>query len=150
MKKEGIAVEWNLEEALAYYQKQGAPGDQIACVNLLKEIQTEQGSIPRWMISRAAAEWNTKESLLLALVRRIPSLRLSDSHLLEVCAGPNCGKRTEIADFVEKTYGKNPAGFTFRYCGCMRQCGKGPNLRWNGKVYNGADEALIRKLVEEL
>ena len=148
MKKEGIAVEWNLEEALQYYKKQGAPGDQIACVNLLKEIQKEQGSIPGWMISQAAAAWNTKESLLLALVRRIPSLRLSDSHLLEVCAGPNCGKRTEIADFVEKTYGKKPAGFTFRYCGCMRQCANGPNIRWDGKVYNAATPELVKKLIE--
>ena len=63
-------MEWNLEEALAYYQKQGAPADQLACVNLLKEIQQEQGSIPGWMIARAAEVWNTKESLLLALVRR--------------------------------------------------------------------------------
>ena len=148
MKKEGIAVEWNLEEALQYYKKQGAPGDQIACVNLLKEIQKEQGSIPGWMISQAAAVWNTKESLLLALVRRIPSLRLSDSHLLEVCAGPNCSKRTEIADFVEKTYGKNPADFTFRYCGCMRQCAKGPNIRWDGKIYNAATPELVKKLIE--
>ena len=148
MKKEGIAVEWNLEEALQYYKKQGAPADQLACVNLLKEIQQEQGSIPGWMVTRAAEVWNTKESLLLALVRRIPSLRLSDSHLLEVCAGPNCGKRTEIADFVEKTYGKNPAGFTFRYCGCMRQCAKGPNIRWDGKVYNAATPELVKKLIE--
>jgi len=27
-------------------------------------------------------------------------------------------------------------------------CGKGPNLKWDGTLYNGADEALIRKLVE--
>lgn len=141
-------MEWNLDEALQYYKKQGAPRDQTACVNLLKEIQQEQGSIPGWMIRRAAEEWNTKESLLLALVRRIPSLRLMDSHILEVCSGPNCGKRTEIADFVEKTYGKNPKDFTFRFCGCMRQCGKGPNIRWDGKVYNAATPELVKKLIE--
>ena len=141
-------MEWVLDEALAYYQKQGAPGDQLACVNLLKEIQKEQGSIPHWTIARAAEVWSTKESLLLALVRRIPSLRLSDSHLLEVCAGPNCGRRTEIADFVEKTYGKNPKGFTFRYCNCMRQCGKGPNIRWDGKVFHNATPELVKKLIE--
>ena len=141
-------MEWNLEEALEYYKRQGAPGDQNACVNLLKEIQQEKGGIPMWMITRAAEVLGARESLFLALVRRIPSLRLSDSHLLEVCAGPNCGKRTEIADFVEKTYGKNPAGFTFRYCGCMRQCAKGPNIRWDGKVYNAATPELVKKLIE--
>lgn len=148
IEKEAIAVEWNLEEALAFYKKQGAPADQTACVNLLKEIQQEQGGIPGWMISRAAEAWNTKESLLLALVRRIPSLRLADTHLLEICAGPNCGKRTEIADFVEKNYGKNPKSFTFCFCGCMRQCGKGPNIRWDGKLYNAATPELVKKLIE--
>ena len=148
IEKGGMVVKWNLDEALEYYSRQGAPGDQAACVNLLKEIQKEQGSIPGWMISRAAEAWNIKESLLLALVRRIPSLRLSDSHLLEVCSGPNCGKRTEIADFVEKTYGKNPTGFTFRYCNCMRQCAKGPNIRWDGKVFHNATIELVKELIE--
>ena len=144
-----MVVEWNLEEALEYYKRQGAPGDQTACLNLLKEIQKEKGGIPEWMIRRAAEVWNTKEGLLLALVRRIPSLRLSDSHVLEVCSGPNCGKRTEIADFVEKTYGTNPKDFTFRFCNCMRQCGKGPNIRWDGKIYNAATPELVKKLIEE-
>lgn len=142
-------MDWNLEEALTYYKSQGAPTDQLACVNFLKEVQQEQGGIPGWMLRRAAEVWGTKESLLLALVRRIPSLRLSDSHLLEICAGPNCGKRTELADFVEKTYGKKPTGFTLRYCGCMRQCGKGPNIRWDGKLYNAATPELIKALIED-
>ena len=141
-------MEWDFNEALEYYKRQGAPGDQIACVNLLKEIQKELGSIPGWMIAQAAEAWNTKEGLLLALVRRIPSLRLMDSHTLEICAGPNCGKRTQLADFVEKTYSKNPKEFTFRFCGCMRQCGKGPNLRFDGKLYNGADEQLLASLMD--
>ena len=141
-------MEWNLNEALQYYQKQGAPGDQTACLNLLKEIQREQGSIPRWMLAQAAEVWNTKEGLLLALVRRIPSLRLQDSHVLEVCSGPNCGKRTEIADFVEKTYGRKPKDFDFRFCNCMRQCGKGPNIRWDGTVYHAATPELVKKLIE--
>lgn len=141
-------MEWNLDEALQYYKKQGAPADQTACIQLLKEIQQEQGGIPGWMVTQAAQVWGTKESLLLALVQRIPSLRLLDSHLLEVCAGPNCGKRTEIADFIEKTYGAKPKDFDFRYCQCMRQCGKGPNIRWDGKIYNAATPELVKRLIE--
>ena len=143
-----IVMLWNLQEAIEYYRKQGAPADQMACINLLKEIQQENGGIPGWMITRAAAAWNIKESLLLALVRRIPSLRLVDSHILEICAGPNCGKRTEIADFVEKIYGKKPKEFAWRFCGCMRQCGKGPNIRWDGKLYNAATPELVKQLIE--
>jgi len=140
---------WELQEALEYYAKQGAPGDQSALVSLLKEIQQEQGgSIPRSVLPPIAAAYQVKETYLQAVIRRIPSLRLSDSHLLELCGGPNCSKRAALAAFVEKTYGKNPKGFAVKYVPCMRMCGKGPNLKWDGTLYNGADEALIRKLVE--
>ena len=76
-------------------------------------------------------------------------LRLGQTHVLEICGGPNCSKRAKLAAFVESTYGTKPQQFTLRYTGCMRMCGKGPNLKWDGKVYNGADEALIRRLVEQ-
>jgi NADH:ubiquinone oxidoreductase subunit E len=90
-----------------------------------------------------------KETFLQAIIRRIPSLRLDGTHCLELCGGPNCSKRAALADFVEKTWGKAPKSFRLRYVPCMRMCGKGPNLRWDGKVYNGADEALVRKLIRE-
>jgi hypothetical protein len=32
----------------------------------------------------------------------------------------------------------------------MRQCGKGPNLRFDGTLYNGADETLLAKLMKEI
>ena len=141
---------WNIEEAVGYYRGQGAPGDQTAVVNLLREIQSENGgAIPRDALNRTAEELGVKEGFLLAFVKRIPSLRLSDAHVLEICAGPNCPKRKDLAGFVEKTWGKNPKGVTVRYAPCMRQCGKGPNIRWDGKLYNNADEALLRRLFEE-
>ena len=143
-------MSWNLDEALTYYKKQGAPGDQSALVSLLKEIQLEQGGgIPKGMLPEIARQYAVKETYLLAVIKRIPSLRLLDSHLLELCGGPNCSKRAALAVFVEKTYGKNPKGFSVKYVPCMRMCGKGPNLKWDGKLYHGADEALIRKLIEE-
>ena len=141
---------WNLEEAVAYYQKQGAPGDQSALVSLLREVQSEQGGgIPKGLLPGMAQMLNTKESYLLAVIKRIPSLRIADTHILELCGGPNCSKRAALAAFVEKTYGSNPNGFEVRYVPCMRMCGKGPNIRWDGKLYNGADEALIRRLIGE-
>jgi NADH:ubiquinone oxidoreductase subunit E len=32
----------------------------------------------------------------------------------------------------------------------MRQCGKGPNLRFDGKLYHGADAKLLEQLMAEL
>lgn len=141
---------WDFEEALTFYHKQGAPNEQTALVSLLKEIQQKnENGIPHWAITRIAQNYSVKESYLLAVIKRIPSLRLTNTHCLEICGGVNCSKRASLAEFVEKTYGTRPKQFEFKYTGCMRMCGQGPNIRWDGKLYNRADEKLIRKLVEE-
>ena len=141
-------MDWNLEETVAWYRRQGAPGDQNAVIQLLREIQQQCGGISQAQLTQIAESYGVKEGFLLAFIRRIPGLRLSETHVLELCAGPNCPKRAPLAEVVEKTYGKQPAGFTVKLVPCMRMCGKGPNLRWDGKVYNQADEKLLRSLVE--
>lgn len=143
-------MDWNWQEAVDYYKKQGAPGDQNALLGLLREAQQAHGGgIPGYLLPRMGERLGVKETFLQAIIRRIPSLRLDGTHCLELCGGPNCSKRAALADFVEKTWGKAPKSFRLRYVPCMRMCGKGPNLRWDGKVYNGADEALVRKLIRE-
>ena len=140
-------MNWNLEEAITYYQKQGAPRDQNALISLLKEIQQEQGSISRADMNRIMECYSIKEGILLALIKRIPRLRLSDNHVLELCGGPNCGKHTALAQFAEKLQ-KEKGSFTLKFVPCMRMCAKGPNLKWDGKLYHGATEELIRNLVD--
>ena len=142
---------WEMQEALEYYQKQGAPSDQFALVNLLKEIQEERGgSLAMEDIGEVTRAYGLKESYLLAIVKRLPSLRLDNTHCLEICGGPVCSKRARLETFVRKTYGEKPEKFRMKYVGCMRQCGKGPNIRFDGVLYNGADEKLIRSLVDGL
>ena len=143
-------MEWNLDEAIGYYHRQGAPRDQTALTALLKEIQKEHGAIPQYAVEAAARAYGIKEALLLALIRRIPGLRLADTHLLEICCGPNCPKKRNLAEFVERTWGEKPEKFTVRQVPCMRLCGKGPNIRWDGVVYHGADEKLLRQLIEKI
>ena len=141
---------WELEEALDYYRRQGAPGDQSMLINLLKEIQEESGgTLTRSAVAAVAEAYSVKESFLLAIMKRIPSLRLDNSHCLEICGGPVCAKRAQLMAFVKKTYGAEPKGFTLKYGNCMRLCGKGPNIKWDGVLYSGADEKLIRSLVEQ-
>ena len=142
---------WKIEEAVAYYHRQGAPSDQSALIALLREVQQENdGKIPLSALPQIAQGLGCKESYLMAVIKRIPSLRLSDNHELVLCAGPNCSKRGALAAFVEKTYGRNPKKFTVKYGSCMRMCGKGPNIKWDGKTYNGVDEALIRSLIDSI
>ena len=139
-------MSWSLEEAITYYKKQGAPADQNALISLLREVQQENGgSIPKSMLPAIAQGCGVKEALLHALIRRLPSLRLNDRSCLEICAGPNCGKHTSLAAFAEK----NCDHVTVKFVPCMRMCGKGPNIRWNGELFHRADEALLRRLMEE-
>lgn len=139
---------WDMKEAAAYYKKQGAPGDQNALVSLLREVQEEFGSIPGNLLPELGALLGVKESFLLALIRRQPRLRLADTHVLELCAGPNCGKRTKLTALAEQLCA-GKSGVTLKFVPCMRMCGKGPNLRWDGVLHNGAEEALLRKLLEK-
>lgn len=136
-----------MDELLAYYKKQGAPGDQTALVNLMKELQQTYGAIPKWAVQQSAEYFCIKESFLLAIIKRIPSLRLQDSHLMELCAGANCGKHTQLAAAAEKLC--KLKGVTFRYMGCQRMCGKGPNLKYDGKLYHKATDALIQELLKD-
>ena len=135
-----------MQEILDYYKRQGAPGDQTALVNLLKEIQREQGAVPKWAVAEIAAYYQIKESFLLAIVKRIPSLRLQDTHLLQLCAGPNCGKHTQLAAEAEKLC--KLKGVELKYMGCQRMCGKGPNIRFDGKLYHKATPELLRELLK--
>ena len=138
---------WSFEEAVSYYKTQGAPGDQNALIALLREIQQENAGIPRYMLAQTAQFYGIKEGVLLALVRRIPSLRIKDTHCLEICAGPNCGKHKHIADCAEQLKGEGRE-FLLKFVPCMRMCGKGPNIKWDGRIYHKADEALLRELTK--
>ena len=144
-------MSWNLEEAIRYYGNQGAPGDQNAVISLLREIQRENGGrIPAYMVGNVADAYGIRDSFLQAIIRRIPSLRLADTHCLELCAGPNCGKHRDLADFAEELHRKDAKKFTLKYVPCMRMCGKGPNIRWDGKIYHQADKTLLLQLTENL
>ena len=139
---------WNLEEATNYYKQQGAPRDQTALIALLREIQTESGgSIPSYMLQAVCDSYEVKESFLLAVIKRIPSLKLANYHYLELCAGRNCGKHAKLAAYAEALQ-KDTGSFTLKFVSCMRMCGKGPNIKWDGTLYHRADEALLQKLIE--
>ena len=141
-------MQWKFEEALVYYASQGAPKEQSALILLLKEIQQEyDGSIPKHIISTIAEKYCIQENYLLAIIKRIPSLRLADTHLLEICTGPNCGKHTALAAFAETLRGSN---ITVKWVPCMRMCSKGPNIKWDGNLYHGADVALLEQLIESI
>ncbi|MGM9589195.1 MAG: NAD(P)H-dependent oxidoreductase subunit E [Faecousia sp.] len=142
-------MDWNLRETLAYYKEQGAPKDQSIVISLLTEVQREYGgSIPQSVLAEMADCYGVKDTFFLAIIRRIPRLRLSDTHTLELCAGPNCAKAAALARAAEALCaGKN---VSLKYVPCMRMCAKGPNLKWDGKQFHQASEQLLQTLLKNL
>lgn len=139
---------WNLTEAIGYYKNQGAPSDQNALTQLFGEIQQEcGGTIPKVLLPEIAQGLSVKETFLLALIRRMPRLRLDDGHLLELCGGPNCGKAAQLAKKAEVLCKGN---IRLKYVPCMRLCGKGPNIRLNGRLYHAATPEMLERLLSEL
>lgn len=143
-------MDWNLEEALAYYKTQGAPRDQSAVIALLKEIQANSGgSIPAYAVAHAAESYGVKESLFLAIIRRLPGLRMGDTHILELCAGPNCGKAAHLAALAETLCRESGGRIRLKFVPCMRMCAKGPNARWDGTLHHAVTEDQLRRWIEE-
>ncbi len=139
---------WEMAEAINYYKKQGAPGDQSALMNLLLEAQQENGgSIPKGLLLPLAQGLSVKESFLAAFIRRMPRLRLDDGHLLELCAGPNCSKAATLAKKAEALSGGK---VRLKFVPCMRLCGKGPNLRLDGTLYHKATPEMLERLLSEI
>lgn len=138
-------MNWELREAVEYYRGQGAPEDQTAIVSLLREVQKENGdALTELILQEISERLPVQKSILYALVRRIPDLRLSEYHILEICGGPNCSKRAALVAFAEKNL---PPNIRLKVVPCMRLCGGGPNLRFDGIRYHQADESLLKKLL---
>ena len=89
------------------------------------------------------------------MLRRYPSIKTEAvRHSLTVCQGPSCGRRRELLDFLSRAYGVEPggvaaAGFRLQSGGCMKNCGRGPCVRWDGTVYTGMTPESLRALIEK-
>ena len=141
---------WSLEEAISYYRNQGAPRDQTALIALLKEIQQENnGAVPLFALGTIVENYSIKVTFLEALIKRIPSLRLGNTHTLELCSGRNCGKHTELAEYAEQLHTASGRKFALKFVPCMRMCGKGPNLKWDGTLYHKASKELLQNLLND-
>ncbi len=147
---------WNIHEAVEYYKGQDAPQNQFALVELLKEVQEHNGGVLTDIaVEEIAALLNTKVTFLNAVIKRYPSLKpASAPHRLEVCGGKNCAvngsaallKHIRVAYGAESGGISTKGGFSFKICGCLKHCGKGPNIKWDGEIYNAATPELIKKL----
>ena len=147
---------WNIHESVEYYKGQDAPQNQFALVELLKEVQEHNGGVlADNVVQEIAALLNIKPSFLNAVIKRYPSLKPAAApHRLEICGGKNCAGNGSAAllKFIKQTYNVDnggisvSGGFSFAVCNCLKHCGKGPNIKWDGEVYNAATPELIKRL----
>lgn len=142
-----------IREIIEYYRGQGAPQDQQMLIALMREMQQGSGGVlSQNQIEEIAQAYEIKGAMLMALIRRVPGLRCESApHTLEICG--TCRNGARLRDFIERTYSvksgsvNETAGFCYRVTPCMKNCKNGPSVRWDGVLYGGADERLIRELL---
>ena len=143
-----------IREIIEHYRDQGAPQDQQMLIALMREAQEETGGVlSQAVIEEIAAALGMKQTLLLALIRRVPSLRMENAaHRLEVCGTCRAGAALRAA--IERTYGVKSgacceaAGFSYHVTPCMKNCKNGPSVKWDGMLYSRADMNLVRALID--
>ncbi len=142
-----------MNELIDYYRSQGAPQDQQMLIALLREVQEQNGgALSAAALQEIAEALSIKESMLAALIRRVPSLRMDTApHLLEMCQ--TCPKGRELRAWVESTWNVQSggvcekAGFRYRTTPCMKNCKFGPSIKWDGQLHSHATKELIQSLI---
>ena len=142
-----------IREIIGYYRAQGAPQDQQMLIALLREVQEETGGVlSQAALMEIADSFGMKLTLLQALIRRVPSLRMENAaHRLEICG--TCRAGAKLRDEIERTYGVKSgavceaAGFSYHVTPCMKNCRNGPSIKWDGVLHSHADMALVRALI---
>lgn len=145
----------DLQSLFDIYREMGVPQDQQMLIALLREVQAETGgTLSEDVLRQVADAYGIRESMLTALIRRVPDLRMAKAaHRLEMCG--NCRAGAALRQWVEETYRVKSggtceqAGFTYHVTPCMKNCKRGPSVRWDGVLYSHADRELLLSLIEK-
>ena len=144
-----------MQEIIETYSARGAARDQNELVQLMREAQALYGGVlPQTALDGIAAALDLKRTFLDAVLRRYPCMRADAArHTLAGCWGKNCAKRDALADFDRQEYSVQPggvakAGVRFQAAGCMKNCGKGPCVKWDGEIHTGMTAEKLRQLIE--
>ena len=142
-----------LEAYIQQYIDQGAPEDQQMLIALLRDAQQlDGGALLPQTLARIAEALATPMSILNAIIRRIPTLRMADApHRLEMCQ--TCPKGRELRAWVEETFHIQSGGvcaeggFTYRVTPCMKNCKNGPSVKWDGELVPQMTLEKLKKML---
>lgn len=148
-----------LRDIFEYYGRRADRSDQTVVAQLLREVQSALGCVPKELQREAARVCGVPESLVAALVRRYPSLReAAFRHTVTACSGARCGAKgaAAVLEALRRELGADPQGLSadgdilLRTQNCLRHCGTAPNLLIDGELCPHVTQeqipALIRKL----
>ena len=136
-----------LNALLEDYRLRGAPEDQQLLIALLRDAQTALGgALTHTAVNQIARAYGVPPSMIMALIRRIPSLRLEDMlHRLEICQ--RCGAK--LASKLDKQR-LAARGVEVRMVPCMKNCKNGPSLKWDGELIPRAQVQQLADMLSRL
>ena len=73
---------------------------------------------------------------------------------LEICG--TCGRSRELTKYIEDAYAlksgsSSIAGkFSYRVTGCMKNCRKGPSIRWNDEIFSQVTVEMLKQLISSV
>lgn len=149
-------AEEKLNEIFDYYRTKDVSADQNTLIEMLREIQEEEGCIPEDIQMRIEQETGIKKTTLAYLIKMYPSLKSAPyRHRIIVCSGQNCKKKgqKELADYIQKEYKVGKDGIsqdgTFRISvqNCLKHCRTSPNISIDGQIM---EQVTLEKLKEAL
>lgn len=134
------------------------PGRQL--INILNQVQEEQGFIPRSLLPELAARAGVPESQLHGLVSFFDSFRTKPSgkHRLSVCYGTACYARgapliyDRLADELKlDADGTSPDGsVTVEQVYCVGACSRAPVVVVDGQIKGRIKASQVPFLLQEL
>nr|WP_157766910.1 NAD(P)H-dependent oxidoreductase subunit E [uncultured Blautia sp.] len=150
--------EENINEILAYYSSRKDKKEQEMIVAMLRELQEICGGISPALQERAASAAGVKKSVVQYLVRMYTGLKETPyEHTVTVCTGKRCRDKggAAVLQAVRNELGIKKEGISadgnvyLNVRGCLRNCGKSPNLLIDGKMFSGVKPDQIGEIFKK-
>ena len=149
----------NIQQIFEYYGRQRDRAEQDMVVQMLKELQDEEGFLTEELKKKAAETAGVNLSMINLLIRVYPSLKqASISHVITVCTGERCAKKNgaAILDCVKKELkiGKDKLSADKKWLlktqNCLKNCRTSPNMLIDGTLYTNLTPERVTEIIREI
>lgn len=148
-----------IEEIFAAHREKSDRANQEAIVEMLRQLQDEQGYLTAEMQERAASAAGVKVIVIQVLVRMYPTLKAAPyQHEIILCTGKSCmdrGAQGTLA-YLKKRLKIQRSGLSqdkkifLRTRCCLKHCQTGPNVFIDGKLYTGKTGEELLEIIRAL